>query len=151
MRHSLTSATAMAVVGALALWGCKGGTGGGGAVGTPTSATPPVSAAPVTGAVIVSIIGAIGNAAFQPNPVVAKTGDTVMFRNADNALHHLMMDDGSADLGDIAPGATSQGFTLSNAAATNFHCTIHPTMVGSINGALPETPTECVDAAGYPC
>lgn len=145
MRHSLTSATAMAVVGALALWGCKGGTGGGGAKAIPTSATPPVSA------VIVSIVGSIGNGAFQPNPVRANTGDTVMFRNSDNALHHLVMADGSADLGDIAPGATSQGFTLRNANATVFRCTLHPTMIGSINGGLPDAPTECVDSAGYPC
>ena len=58
------------------------------------------------------------------------------------------MDDGSADLGDIAPGATSRGFTVRSASAFNFHCSLHPSMVGSINGATaPESPA-CNDPYG---
>jgi hypothetical protein len=69
----------------------------------------------------------------------------------DSVMHHLIMDDGSADLGDVVPGANSRGFTLRNANAANFHCTLHSTMVGSINGATaPETP-QCNDPYGYGC
>jgi len=61
------------------------------------------------------------------------------------------MDDGSSDLGDVMPGTNSRGFTLRNANAANFHCTLHSTMVGSINGATaPETPA-CNDPYGYGC
>ena len=42
------------------------------------------------------------------------------------------MDNGTV-IGDINPGATLNA-TLSGTGG-NFHCTNHPTMVGSINGA----------------
>lgn len=160
MKQSLTPAAALALAGAVALWGCGGG--GGSAAATPTSPTPPPTAAappatptppPSSGpaTVTVAIVGSVGNAAFQPNPVRANSGDTVMFRNSDNVMHHLVMDDGSADLGQVGPGAVSRGFTLRSAAASNFHCTMHTSMVGSINGATaPETPT-CPDPYGYGC
>lgn len=82
----------------------------------------------------------------------ANSGDTVMFRNSDSTAHHLVMDDGSADLGEVAPGGTSRGFVLRNGNASNFHCTLHATMVGSINGATaPETPPCVADIYGYGC
>ena len=138
-----------AILGALMMWGCGGGGGGGSAVTTPTSATPPGTSA--IGTLIISIISSTGSSAFQPNPVRANAGDMVMFRNTDSTLHHLVMDDGSADLGDIALGATSRGLRLASAGAMNFHCTLHPSMVGSINGAVPDAPAECVDFYGDPC
>jgi plastocyanin len=162
MRHPFTPAAGMALLGTLALWNCGGG-GGGSAAASPTSPTPTASApapaptptttvtpsAPTT--VTVAIVASTGNRAFDPNPVKANSGDTVMFRNSDSVMHHLVMDDGSADLGDIAPGATSRGMTLRSAAATNFHCTLHSSMVGSINGASAPEPPACIDPYGYGC
>ena len=108
---------------------------------------PPVS---TSATVTVAVVGSIGNTAYQPNPVRASVGDTVMFRNNDVTMHHIVMDDGSADLGDVNPGATSRGFTVRSGGALNFHCTIHPSMVGSLNGReAPEPP--CVDSSGYAC
>lgn len=121
--------------------------GGGGGSGTPTS--PSAGTAPPA-TVMVLVVGSSGNTAYQPNPVRAGVGDTVIFRNNDAALHRIVMDDGSADLGNVAPGATSRGFTVRSAGALRFHCTLHPSMVGSINGdAAPEPP--CIDNYGYPC
>jgi hypothetical protein len=75
-----------------------------------------------------------------------------MFRNSDGAMHHLVLDDGSGDFGDVAPGATSRGVVLRNANPVNFHCTLHATMVGSINGlTAPETPPCVPDIYGYGC
>jgi hypothetical protein len=70
---------------------------------------------------------------------VQKTvSEQVMFKNNDTVAHRIVMDDGSADFGALAPGVTSPGRTISGG---NFHCTIHPSMVGSINGATaPEPP-----------
>lgn len=111
---------------ATALWAV--GCGGGGA--SPT--TP-------SGSVTVNIVSSAGNGAFSPNPVQAATGTTVAWKNNTNDLHHLVMDDGSA-IGDVAPGATLT--TSLKGAGGNYHCTNHPTMVGSINGAsAPPTPT----------
>lgn len=158
MKQSLTSAAALALAGALALWGCGGG--GGSASATPTAPSPTAAAPaptptppPTTGAatVTVAIVGSVGNAAFQPNPVRANTGDTVLFRNSDNVMHHLVMDDGSADLGQVGPGAVSRGITLRSASASNFHCRLHSSMVGSINGASAPEPPPCLDPLGYGC
>ncbi len=92
-----------------------------------------------------------GNGAFQPNPVRANTGDTVMFRNNSTATHHIVLDDGSADLGDVSPGATTRGIVLRNANASNFHCTNHSSMVGTINGQIAPEPPPCPDPYGYGC
>jgi plastocyanin len=101
--------------------------------------------------VTVNIVSSVGNTAYQPNPVRANSGDTVVFRNNDATMHHIMLDDGSADLGDVGPGATSKGVTLKNSNAARFHCTIHSSMVGTINeAAAPPTPP-CPDPYGYGC
>ena len=154
MQHSMTPAAAIAIVSAMALWNCGGG--GSGTTAVATSPSPTVSApAPVPAAtpstVTVVIVSSVGNTAFQPNPVSANSGDTVLFRNNDSRLHHLVMDDGSADLGEVAPGATSRGFTLRSASAARFHCTKHSSMVGSINGAAAPEPPPCIDPYGYGC
>ncbi len=143
-----------AVAGALVLWGCGGG-GGYTAAASPTAPTavapaPTAPAAPTTSTVTVAIVSSVGNRAYQPNPVSAKAGDTVTFRNGDSVVHHIVMDDGSGDLGDIPPGA-SKTLTVRSASATAFHCTLHATMVGSINGALPEVPPCMPDSYGYGC
>ena len=147
MKFRLVSGTLVAVLVAAAAWGCGGG-GGGGSTPTAPSGTPPTAAATT---VTVAVVGSIGNAAYQPNPVRAASGDTVMFRNNDSATHRIVMDDGSADLGDIAPGATSRGFTVRNTHALTFHCSVHPSMVGSINGSTAPEPRPCSDPYGYGC
>lgn len=142
MRTSFLSGTGVAVVGALALWGCGSSSGSTG--GSPTG---PSSGQTVT----VSIVSSIGNGAYKPNPVSANAGDTVNFRNNDSATHHIVLDDGSADLGTIAPGATSAAVSVRSKDATKFHCTIHPSMVGSINGDQAPVPPPCNDPYGYGC
>ncbi|MCC7417114.1 MAG: hypothetical protein IT176_08220 [Acidobacteria bacterium] len=77
----------------------------------------------------------------------ASVGQTVAFRNDDATPHHIVLDDGSADLGNIAPGAASRRFTVGAGSGT-FHCTLHPTMVGSINGPVPVAPP-CDPGYGY--
>ena len=121
------------------MWSCAGGDyGSGSSSTTPTAPTPTSS-----GSVTVSIVGSDGNQAFQPNPVQVAVGGTLMWRNNDTTTHRIVLDDGSADLGDLVPGATTRSVTVAGGNALNFHCTIHPTMVGSINGAsapLPPAP-----------
>ena len=54
-----------------------------------------------------------------------------------------MADNGTWDSGDINPGASSKTISVTSTSALGFHCTIHPTMVGSINGAtVPPPPTQ---------
>jgi plastocyanin len=89
--------------------------------------------------VTVNIVADTGPSAYQPNPVSANIGDTIAFKNNGGTTHHIVMDDGSADFGALAPGQTSQTVTLQKATG-KFHCTIHSSMVGSINAPVPEPP-----------
>lgn len=139
------------LVGALAVSACGGGGGGAAASPTAPSAAAPPPAAPAASTVTVAILSSIGNSAFSPNPVRANTGDSVVFRNSDAVMHRLVLDDGSMDFGDIAPGSSSRAFQLRSTSAVNFHCTLHASMVGSINGATAPEPPACVDIYGYGC
>ena len=147
MRSNYFSGAAFAIGAALTLWSC----GGGGGSSTPAAPTPTPAPAPAATTVTVNIVGSIGNQAYRPNPVAANSGDTVMFRNNDASMHHIVLDDGSADLGDVNPGATSRGFTLRNTNAAKFHCTLHPSMVGAINASSAPDPVPCPDPYGYGC
>jgi hypothetical protein len=73
-----------------------------------------------------------------------------MFRNSDSQMHHIVID-GGPDLLAVGPGSTSRGFTVANGNAVNFHCTLHSSMVGSINGASAPEPPACTDPYGYGC
>ena len=106
--------------------------GGGGS--SQTATTPGTTPSIVT----VSIVGTQGNGSYVPNPVSTASGNQVMFKNNDTVnTHRIVMDDGSADFGTLSPGASSSARTVSGG---NFHCTNHPSMVGSINGASAPTP-----------
>jgi plastocyanin len=124
------------LVAAVAASQCGGGdsnnTNSGGGGGTPT--TPGVTPTVVT----VSIVGTRGNQSYVPNPVPVSSGERVAFVNNDSVVHRIVMNDGSFDSGNLAPNATSPS---GGTGSGDFHCTIHPSMVGSINGlTAPEPP-----------
>jgi len=109
------------------LCACAGG-------GTPTG--------PDGGKVVaINIVGSQGNSAYTPNPAKVSAGSYVMLKNFTNEAHHVVMDDGSVDFGDIAAGGSSERELRTDGG--NYHCTIHRTMVGSINGPLPPEPRRC--------
>ena len=149
MKSPLLSGIGVAIAGALLLVSCGGG--GSSPAPAPAGPTPAPAPAPTPSTITVSIVSAVGNTAYQPNPVRANSGDTVVFRNNDATMHHIVMDDGSADLGDLGPGATSKGFTLRNTSAARFHCMVHSSMVGAINEAAAPPPPPCPDPYGYGC
>lgn len=124
------------VVGILA-WGCGGSSGYGPAAPAAPSPTAGGSSASTT----VSIVGTLGAQSFTPNPASATQGATIAWVNNDGVTHRIVMDDGSGDTGNIAPGSSSQALKL-NAAGARYHCSIHPSMVGSINAST-GTPNPC--------
>jgi len=104
---------------------------------TPTPAlapapTPAPSPAP-SSQVTVAIVGSAGSSAFTPNPVDVAAGSAVVWRNNDSTLHHIVLDNGT-DVGNVSPGATTRSITVSSNSPLGFHCTLHPSMVGTING-----------------
>jgi hypothetical protein len=86
----------------------------------------------------VGIVTSSGSQAFNPNPTIAAMGDILHWTNNDVLPHRLVIDDGTLSgqlIGIINPGETSQPITL-NMAYTTYHCTYHPSMVGTL-GNLP--------------
>ena len=93
--------------------------------------------------VVITIVGDKGNTSFLPNPAVAG-GQMVVFRNMDTIPHRILLNDSTIDFGTVAPGATSQPY-LAPGPGTNYHCSIHPTMVGAISPNATDPPPPCKD------
>lgn len=126
----------LGVAGLMVLAGCGGGGGGYDAPpGNPGAPSPPAASATV------SIVGERGAQSFNPNPASVGGARTIAWRNTDSVIHRIMSNDGSFDTGNIVPGATSQTVTL-NTDGANYHCTLHPGMIGAIN-AQSGTPPPC--------
>ena len=122
MRSSLV---VLSIVVGVAVCSCGGS---GGSSPNPTAPTPP----PASTLTSIDIVGERGAKSFSPNPAAVSQGTTFTWRNMDSRVHHIVLNDGSVDSGDIAPGASSPALRLDSDGA-NYHCTIHPDMVGSIN------------------
>ncbi len=97
--------------------------------------------------IMINIVGSFGSIAFMPNPTLANMGDQIVFANTDLVMHHIVLDDGT-DLDEVQPGQASAPVALMTPTAT-FHCTIHPTMVGSINGSSAPPPPIQDPSGGY--
>lgn len=134
MRFRLLAGSAVAVALSLAAVSCGGG---GQSSGSPTSPTP--SGGGGGGAVTVAIVGINGAQSFSPNPATVSQGSAVVWTNNDGRTHHLVANDGSFDTGALAPGASSAAMTV-NTNGANYHCTIHPSMVGSVNASTGAPP-----------
>ncbi len=83
----------------------------------------------------------LGSQSFAPNPATVSPGQTVAFRNNDSTTHRIVGDSGGFDTGNLAPGATSSPIAISSTAAVPYHCAIHPSMVGTINGSTSNPPS----------
>ena len=123
-------------VAATALASCGGSSDGG-------YVTPPT---PLPTSFTINIVGDRGSQSFSPNPAPAG-GQEVVFRNSDSVLHHIVTNDASRDFGDLAAGATSRALSMPSAGA-NYHCTIHPGMIGGVSAAAGGGPPPCNDP-GY--
>jgi plastocyanin len=70
--------------------------------------------------------------AFEPSTVNIKKGTEVTWTNEDSATHIIVSDTGN----DLNSDAISQGetyvHTFSNSGTYNYHCSIHPSMKGTI-------------------
>ena len=136
MRRSCScGGTALAM--AISAVACGGGDGG----TTPTSPTSSGGGSPPP-SVTVSITATSGSQSFNPSPAVMVASGTVAWVNRDGAVHRIVANDGSFDTGDIAPGVTSRAITPA-AAGSNYHCSIHPTMIGAIGASQGQPPPPC--------
>lgn len=76
----------------------------------------------------------IKNMMFTPSQITVTKGGTVTWTNNDNTTH-TVVDDlsnvGGPHSGDIAPGQT-YSFTFNKTGSFQYHCSIHPSMRGTI-------------------
>jgi plastocyanin len=98
---------------------------------SPTAPNPSPAATPAAADVTITINGMLGSNSYSPNPASAKVGQTVAWRNADVIAHTAT--GASFDTGAISPGQTSAPIAFNTAGTFDYHCSIHPTMVGTLN------------------
>ena len=125
-----TFATASVLTLGLGAWGCSGSNYSSGSTSNPAAPTP----TPFTssGVVTINVVAINGAQSFSPNPATLPTGQMVVWHNVNNTTHRVVLNDRSVDTGDLAPGASSQPMALGGASG-QYHCSIHPEMIGSIN------------------
>jgi plastocyanin len=127
----------MMVAFSLGAWGC-GSTDSGGYPGTPTPTPTPTPApaptpvpTPTPSVVTINVVGVNGAQSFAPNPATLPAGQMVVWHNIDSIIHRVVLNDGSLDTGNLAPGASSQPMSI-NTGSGPYHCSIHPSMIGTI-------------------
>ena len=127
---------------ALGFWGCGGNGYSSGSSANPSSPTPSTPA----GVVTINVVAINGAQSFSPNPATLPAGQMIVWHNVDTTTHRVVLNDGSVDTGNLAPGVSSQPMAL-GAAGGQYHCSIHPVMVGSVNqdATSPASPP-CVGA-----
>lgn len=115
-----------------ALWAMASGCGSG--YDSPTTPSSGGGQQPPSDATIVAIVGDRGGQSFNPNPTALPASRHLVWRNGDGITHRIVANDGSFDTGNIGAGASSTTITLA-ADGTNYHCSLHPGMVGAISAA----------------
>jgi plastocyanin len=73
----------------------------------------------------------IQNFNFNPENITVKAGTTVTWTNDDSVTHHIKADDSSFESKDLNNGDT-YSFTFSKTGVYKYHCSIHPSMTGSV-------------------
>jgi plastocyanin len=103
------------------------------AAGCSSYQTPPVTAAPTTSTTGGNTI-AIKNFAFDPSSLTVKSGTVVKWTNQDGASHAIVSDTGSPATfsSDSLSTGASYSFTFTQPGTYTYHCSIHPSMKGTI-------------------
>jgi plastocyanin len=101
-----------------------------GGTSSPSPTSPTGTSAPPAGATVIDVVRENGAQSFSPNPATVPAGQMVVWHNVDTVTHRVTLNDGTLDTGNVAPGAFSAPMTLR--AVGPYHCSIHPSMVGTI-------------------
>ena len=105
------------------------------AVGCGSSSTSPSGSTSAQGPGIdftININGDRGSSSYSPSPLTMRVGQVDNWHNLDSIEHTATLS-GTFDTGKIAAfSAHDNAVTMRNAGTFTYHCTIHPTMVGTI-------------------
>jgi plastocyanin len=141
MRAFVTGIAVVAL--GLGVWGCGSNSYTSGNSGN--SGNPVVPTSTTSGVVTINVVAVNGAQSFSPNPASLPAGQLVVWHNVDGITHHVVLNDGSVDTGDLPPGTSSQPMAIA-AAGGQYHCSIHPVMVGSLNQNTSNEPAPCQGA-----
>ena len=96
-------------------------------VPTPTPSGGGSGSADVT----ITINGMLGASSYSPNPAAVKVGQTVAWHNADSIAHTATGN--GFDTGTLNAGQTSRAISFTTAGNIDYHCSFHPSMVGTLS------------------
>ena len=116
-------AAAILAVPLLGLFGCGG-------YDSPSPNAPDGLASAPDGAVVINVRAENGAQSFSPNPATIPAGQMLTWHNVDTTVHRVVLDNGRLDTGNINPGRFSAAMALPSAGG--YHCSIHPSMVGTL-------------------
>lgn len=103
------------------------------ACGSSSSPSSPSPSSPGPGPdVTINITGINGSQSFAPSPTTLKVGQRVMWKNTDTRSHDAAADGGAFTTAVLAAGSTSDPVTMNTPGTFTYHCTIHPSMVGTV-------------------
>jgi plastocyanin len=101
---------------------------------SPTPAPSPAPAPAPGGSSSVSIpVGAqaLSNRAYSPDELNVPVGTSVTWMNTDSIAHTSTSNAAGWDSGIVAPGGAFS-FTFQTAGTFQYHCAIHPGMIGTV-------------------
>jgi plastocyanin len=109
--------------------------GGGGSTSAPGGTTGPAATGAGAAPCAESTAATVVEAAVADNtwgPVSAKVGDVITWTNGDSVPHAVALDDGSCAMSGTIPGGGTRSLAFSTAGSFPFHCSVHPSMKGTI-------------------
>jgi plastocyanin len=98
---------------------------------SPTPSPTPTSGGPSSSVTIPVGAQSLGNRAYTPDELDVAVGTTVTWMNTDSISHTSTSNAAAWDSGIIAPGGQFS-VALQNAGTFQYHCAIHPGMVGTV-------------------
>ena len=96
--------------------------------GATTSGTPPCTDS--TDAT--DVTASVESSTWMPANVAAGVGDVITWTNGDSVPHGVELDDDSCGMSSAIGGGQSKSLVFSVAGTFPFHCSIHPSMKGTI-------------------
>jgi plastocyanin len=82
--------------------------------------------------VTINILGQNGSNSYSPSPDTVTVGQTVAWNNSNGTLHTATANNSSFNTGNVSAGSRSGLITMNTPGTFSYHCTIHPTMTGTL-------------------
>jgi plastocyanin len=108
----------------------------------------PMAPGPGGADVTLTILGMSGANSFSPNPDTVTAGQTVAWKNNDSITHTATADGAQFNTGNIGAGKTSSPVTMNTVGSFPYHCSIHPSMVGTLVVKAAPLPTVTITIVG---